>query len=516
MDLRFGDQAHPSGGLRFGAQEYAPVDAIAGVMHAIETGTDTFAADSYPRIYGDVVAVESGSDQFAGTGSSSLLFTMQAHESPTPDDFSATGTLTRSVLRFGSQDHPSGGLRFGSPAWAALGPVGSLAVSEFGDDTAAADGWIETSPYTFAMFDVLAEFVNYGSESLGAAITGTLDTGYKIMLPVSSLSGVTFTWETNEFGSPSLRLAQVFGADVLANIPWYVWDGAAWTEALFSFSDGIQGALLAVETAHDVASFHGGETRFGSVEIVDLGEDALAAVGVVPVRGALAVSEEGIDAFAASGSPGYEGDAELVESGGDEAEILGEVLIAGDMDLSDTGEDAFAATGGAEISATLDATETGDDTLAAVGSVTLRAALAATEDDTPDTVEADGVVRVRGAVLLVEDASDVFEAGGSLERVGQVTLIESGIDVVAADGEVEVSGDLDATDVTDTFAATGTRESTGDLIAAELDAIEGGADRFVSRGRNGNLVQVPTFDRITTASGTRLVVVRSRRTAEAA
>lgn len=520
MAERFGSQDHPSGGLRFGSQEYAALAGTSvGDLAAVESGADVFAADSYPRINGTLAASEEAApDAFASTGHSSLTDTMQAIESPEPDTFVAAGKVIEASLRFGSQDHPAGGLRFGAQAWGALGPSGPLEASESGSDAVAAVGWLEGSDYSFAAFDVLASFVNYGSESLGAAIDGTLDTGYKVMLPVAGPGGIAFEWETNAFGNPSLRLANLTGATVLAEVPWYVWDGTAWTAATFDVSDAMQGAVFMVETGADKFIGNGANTAYGDAALAETETDFFAVVGSVRVAGAAAATEEGADTFEASGAPGYAGDAVLFEEDADTLAVAGAVVVAGDLAAAEAAAaDTFASTGQRAVGGDLTASEAGADTFAAAGRLSSTGTLAAVEADTPDVAAAAGAVLVRGAAALIEAGADAAAIAGQLERRGAAALVEAGADTLAAAGAVAVSGALNVIDAADRFASTGTRESAGEVIAAELAAAEGGADRFVARGFNGDPDPLITFDGpVRTESTTRKVRVQSRRNAEAA
>lgn len=519
MAVRFGSQQHPSGGLRFGSQEYAAVSAVAGVLNATESWLDVFAADSYPRINGALAAGEAGSDTLAAGGTSSLLFTMQAREASTPDGFAASGVVTVNLggYRFGAQTHPLGGLRFGAQSWAALGPNGPLVATESGSDGFASAGFLVDASYTFAAFDILDSFVAYSSESIGAGISGTLDTGNKVMLPVSAPGGISFTWETNDFGNPSLRLAHLVGAQIINDVPWYVWDGSTWTAATFDASDAMQGAVFMVEAGADIFSANAQQTRYGAAALVEAGEDVVAATGAVAVRGSVGVAEVGADTFAANGAPGYSAVLTAYESGDDVLAAGGTVAVAGVVALTESSSDAFAAAGRLSSTGALTATESGSDAFGAGGFLINGAVLAAIESATPDVAAVSGTVRISGLLGAVEAGADAFASTGRLERSGLVSLVESGVDALDVAGAVLVFGALDATDEPDTFASTGQRESTGDVIAAELAAAEGGADRFVSRGRIGNLVPIPTFDGpIKTSSGTRVVTVRARRTAEAA
>lgn len=520
MAVRFGSQQHPSGGQRFGSQEYAAINAAAGDLHASETGADIFAADSYPRVTGSLGATDSGSDTLASSGTSSLLFTMQAHESSVLDGFAASGIVTINMggYRFGSQAHPGGGLRFGSQSWAALGPSGSLVATESGSDGFATVGFLLGASYTFAAFDVLPSFVDYSSESIGAGVVGTLEAGNKVMLPVSAPGGISFSWETNEFGNPSLRLANLVGATIISNVPWYVWDGSAWTVATFDVSDAMQGAVFMTEPGIDIFSANAAQTRYGSAVFNEAGDDFLTAVVGVAVRGALAVSETGTDSLVASGALGYVGAMAAFEGAGDTLAVSGAVTVAGIGALIESATlDSFTAGGGLVSTGSLAAAEGASDSLSASGFLVNGGALAATESAMPDVASATGVVRVSGALTCIEGGVDTFSSTGRLDRDGQLSMVEIGGDALDIDGEVLVFGALSATDMPDTFASTGTRESTGDIVAAELAAIEGGADRFVSRGRLGDVIPLQTFDGpVNTTSGTRVVVVRSRRTAEAA
>lgn len=516
MAQRFGSQAHPSGGLRFGSQTYAAVNAAAGDLAAVESGTDIFAAAAQPSIHVTANIVETGTDIFAAAGVSSLSHTMQAHEPATPDTFIASGHVIDAALRFGNQDHPLGGLRFGSQSWAALGPSGPMSAVESGTDTVAAVGWRAGTVYQFQIFDVLASFVDYGSESLGAAITGTLEDGYKVMLPVSA-DGIAFTWETNAFGNPSLRLANLAGATTLDDIPWYVWDGSAWTAATFDVSDAMQGAVFMVEAVADVFTGNGSNTRYGSIELIEVGSDFTVIAGGVRIAGALAASEVGADTVAVTGAPHYIGTVFAVESGEDAAEVAGSVLVGGAVSASETSHDSFTATGASSHAGDLAATEAGADTFAASGRLVSTGVMAATESATADTLGAEGAVVLRGTFATTESGTDVFAADGASDRVGLMAQTEAGTDTAAIDGTVLVSGDMVVIDAADRFAATGQREFQGDFVAAELDAMEGGADRFIARGRYGDIVPISTFDGpLETLSSTRVITVRSRRTAEAA
>src|SRR5690606_36501498 len=140
----------------FGVQEYAALSGTSvGDLAAVETGADVFAAVAQPSVIGSVGAVESRADTFAGAGISSLSQTMQARETGA-DTLIATGRVVEaSSVRFGAQDHPLGGLRFGIQSWAALGPNGPMIAVEAGADTVAADGWVVPAGYQFAAYDVL-------------------------------------------------------------------------------------------------------------------------------------------------------------------------------------------------------------------------------------------------------------------------------------------------------------------------------------------------------------------------
>lgn len=518
MAERFGSQVHPNGGLRFGSQEYVALEGVvAGVVQATETGSDIFAADSYARIVGTVAASESGSDTFASVGLSDLTHTMQAVESPTPDAFLAFGTIVNGSLRFGASEHPSGGVRFGSQSWAPLGPSGAFAASESGSDVFAAAGFLLAVPYTFSAFDVVASFVDYSSESLGAAIDGTLETGYKLLLPVSR-PGITFTWEVNASGNPSLRLAQLVGVSAIADVPWYIWDGSSWTAATFSLTDALQGAVFMVETGLDVISIVESVTRFGSIALTEGDPDVMQVVGGVSVAGSLAATDAGADTFAATGAPLYIGVLAATEAATpDVLAALGVVPVAGALAATEAGADTLSANGRLVSTGAMAATESGADSLASIGRVSVSAVFAATESATLDTASVSGSLLVSGAMNAIEQSADTAEVIGELARLAVVAAVESGADVFESDGTVAVSGTLDVTDQLDTFTCFGVRESNGEVVAAELAAIEGGSDRFVARGRIGIIVPIPTFDGpVVTGSSTRVVAVRSRRTSEAA
>jgi len=511
MAERFGTQVHPSGGLRFGSQTYAAVNASAGSMAAVETGLDVFAALAQPSVHGALGATESGADTFAATGISSLSQTMQAHEAGA-DSFIASGlVIAGQSYRFGSQSHPLGGVRFGSASWASLGPYGPMAATESGADTAAAVGWLAGTTYSFAIYDVAASFVDYTTESLGAAITGTLDDGYKVMLPISA-SGITFAWELNSFGNPSLRLSNLTGATNLSVVPWYVWDGTAWTAATFNVSDALQGAAFMVESGVDVFAGNGSNTRYATVALLETGEDFVQISGSVAVAGALSSAEAGADIFAADGAPGYAGDMTAFESGADAFAADGGVVAAGTLAATEAGSDVFASTGSSAATGALAATESGADTFAASASLSSTGSMAATEAATADAFAGSGAVTVTGSLSLTEIGADTFAAVAESERTGALAAAESGADIFSIDGTVAVSGALAAVEENDRFDAVGFREFSGALAAVEV-----GADRFVARGINGDLVPLQVFDGpVETLSTTRVVGITSRRTAEAA
>jgi hypothetical protein len=518
MAERFGSQQHPSGGLRFGSQTYTPIDAVAGVLDTLEAGNDAFAADSYPRVNGSLAAEESGSDVLGASGSSSLLFTMHAIESPTSDALIAAGSVTTSALRFGSQTHPGGGLRFGSQVWATLGPSGQLSASESGLDTAVVGGWVEQSAYKFSLFTILADFVDYGVESLGSAITGTLDDGYKVMLPITG-PGVSLAWEVDSFGHPSLRLEHVAGPGIIDNIPWYVWDGFTWTGAQFGISDALQGAAFLVESGADTFLAAGANTIVATVALVEDSGDALDIAGLVSLIGAVSALEVATpDVLQASGFPWYIGIVNLLENDGDDdsASFSGTVAVSGTASAAETFADSFAAAGGPVLSATLATAESGSDAFSVAGRLESAGVMAAAESGV-DALAADADLLVSGAANLADAGADTAAVSGSLTRLGSAPLRELDGDVIEASATVHVSGSVAMADALDSFAAFLTRESTGEVGAAELDAQEGGADRFVSRGRIGNVVAIPTLDGpVITSSSTRVVTVRARRTAEAA
>jgi hypothetical protein len=522
MAERFGTQVHPSGGLRFGSQTYAALGGVVvGDFAGAEAGGDVFAADSYPRVSGELAVSESGSDVFVASGVSSLLFTMQAYESPTPDQFNAQGVRVAGSLRFGAQEHPAGGLRFGSQAWAALGPNGSMLAIESGSDALAAAGFqIDAAPYAFRIFDVLASFVDYGPESLAAAIVGTLDDGYKVMLPVSAGDGISFEWEVSELGHPSLRLAGVTGAHIISEVPWYVWDGSSWTAATFDVSDAMQGAAFLAESGADTFIGNGSQTRYGAATLVeDSAADFVDVRGGVSVRGSPSLTELGGDAFAASGAPSYVGRAALHESSADDV-LVGEgtIEVSGSIAAADSATgDAFTGAGSLAETGDLAAIETGEDVFASVARLSSTGALSATESAAEDVAAGSGAVLVSGPSVWAESGQDVFAAAGFVERLGVVALVEAGDDASGITGRVALSGALSAIDQPDVFTSSGTREATGNAVVVEIDALEGGSDRFVARGFIGNPPPIITFDGpINASSSTRTIRIYSRRTAEAA
>jgi hypothetical protein len=513
MAERFGSQTHPSGGQRFGSQTYAAASSRSGDLHATESGSDSFVATSLADVHGSLSVSESGSDVFASGGISSLLFTLQGHEAPTPDGFFATGKVTFQSVRFGSSVHPSGGLRFGTQAWAALGPNGPLAATETGSDTCAAVGFFLGVPYSFQGFDISAVFVDYSTESLGQGITGTLDDGYKVMLPVSNLGGVTFVWETNVFGNPSLRLADMDGATSISSVPWYVWNGSTWTAALFDVSDSLQGAAFLVEVGDDVASFNGAQTRYGSIVATETGEDFTNFSGSVIVAGSLTSTESaGADAFDASGISPHTGNAIIAETIVDTIAITGGVVVTGSVAAAESGADVLAASGGLSSAGSMAATEAGADHFAGSAGLVVTGALAATETAAADTAAGAGVLKITGALAVSESAADQLAVAGVLARIGTVTLLEGSTDVVAVVGAVTVTGIFAPIESADRFSSVGHR-----LIAGDLIIIEGSLDRFTGRGINGDLPPVADFDGpITLLSMTTRYVVRSKKKAAAA
>jgi hypothetical protein len=512
MAVRFGSQAHPSGGLRFGSQTYIPLtDTTVGDLRAAEAGADTFAADSYPRLYGSLAASEAGADALAAAGTFSKAYTMQAVESPTPDTFIAVGGIISASLRFGSQTHPLGGVRFGSQSWAALGPHGSLAATEAGADTAAAVGWLAGTVYSFQAFDVLASFVNYSSESLGAAITGTLDTGNKVMLPVAG-PGVAFTWEVNEFGNPSLRLANLTGATRLSNVPWYVWDGSTWTAAVFDVSDAMQGAAFLVETGADTFIGNGSQTRFGNADLRESDGDFVVIVGGMVRAGALLLTEVGGDSFAAAGATAYSGDAFLQESARDEFRADAAVGVSGAVAALEAGGDAWVAVGALSAIGSLAALEAGSDAFSAASRLLIGGNLAAVESANADALSASGGMRIAGALVAAELGADVVVASGGTERVGTAFLSEGMTDSAVVSGSVLITGVVSAKEDHDRFASVGFRSFTGELAAVEV-----AVDRALARGLARDLPAMPDVDgHIGVDSRTSRFIVRSRQQAAAA
>lgn len=519
MDIRFGAQAHPLGGLRLGDQEYAPLTGnAAGYMAAAESGLDTFEAEAEPTIQAAMAAVETDYDALAADGISSLSQTMQAVEDATPDELTVFGTITQGSLRFGGQTHPMGGLRFGSQSWAALGPNGPLEATEAGADTAAAAGWLVPAGYQYAAYTVQAAFVSYGTDSLGSSITGTLDDGNVVLLPVAA-TGIAFAWEVNEFGAPSLRLASLTGAEILDDVPWFVWDGATWTTAALSVSNAMQGAAFLVETGLDIFSAAGAGVASGAAVLVEVGDDSAEIIGAVAVRGTMAAAESGDDVLAATGFPGYAGIMAANEDidAPDVLESSGDVAVSGDLGATEAGTDVFAAVGVRTSSGDLAATESGSDTMAAAGRLSSTGTMAATEASTADTAEATGTVRVSGVLSATEAGADAFEAAGSAARTGTLAANEAGADTAAVDGEAAISGAVAAAEAgADLLTATGEAPREGIVTIVEL--VEGGGDRFVARGFNGTPPPVPDFDGpVTVGSGSARYTITSRKqTPEAA
>lgn len=441
---------------------------------------------------------------------------MQAHEDPTPDFVVATGFVVGGSVRFGSQVHPAGGLRFGAQAWAGLGPNGPMAAVESGADTAAAIGWLTGVGYSFEIFTVRASFVDYSSESIGLAISGTLDDGYKVLLPIAG-PGASLTWEVNDQGNPSLRLSNLTGATNLSGVPWYVWDGSTWTAATFDVSDATQGAVFMVETGADTLSVNGSQTRYGVLALVEAGADFVVIDGGVAISGAFATVEIGADTFAATGSPSYVGAAVLLEAGDDALAGAGTVAVTGSIATTESAGDAFIAAGVTSIGGALATAESGADTFVAIGGLSIGGALSANESSTADTMAAIGIIRVSGAWASIEHGADGFSSTGRIERIGVAALVEAGFDSFALNGAILVLGALNADEEADRFDAAGFRSFSGNVIAAEIDALEGGSDSFLARGLARDLPPIPDFDgQMSEGSGTKQFTIRSRQQAAAA
>jgi len=411
------------------------------------------------------------------------------------------------AVRFGSQNSPLGGVRFGSQDYAPLWPAGIMAATETGQDTAAAIGWRPNPAYTYAQFSINPATVQTGADSLGSALGGTPEPGDQVLLPISGIGA--FEWETDDAGNATLRLARLTGASDLTNVPWYYWNGAVWIPGLFNTSTAVTGSLTASEVGRDTFAADGGGV-YGAMAAAETSADSIAASGGVLVSGVAAALEFGSDSMAAPGRVRVFGAVVALEVGRDAFEAVGAADISGAMDATEQ-PDSFAAAGVVAVAGDLAAHEAGQDAFAASAAAPIAGDLAATETGA-DTVAGLGKLLIAGTMATADSGGDAFSATGSFEHSGHFSAVEVGSDEADMAGQLAIAGAMVATDAADTFRAIG-----GASIDAAMAATEIGADRFVATGIGGDLPPVDDFvGRIVIRSATSRRVVKSRRQAAAA
>lgn len=158
---------------------------------------------------------------------------------------------------FGNGQSALGDYAFGDGSFVAQWPVANLAVADATTGTFSSSSFLASPLYQYQLFDILAEFVNYSTESIGYGIVGTLDTGYKVLLPISG-QGAVIEWELNSSGNPSLRVSKLSNIAYVNNAPWYVYNGSAWTASTFSLSiAGVAASLAVADTTTGTFSASG-------------------------------------------------------------------------------------------------------------------------------------------------------------------------------------------------------------------------------------------------------------------
>ena len=181
-------------------------------------------------------------------------------------------------LAFGNGQSALGDFAFGNGEFVAQWPVGNLTVSDSTAGTFSGSSFLASPLYQYQLFDILAGFVNYTSESIGYGIVGTLDTGYKVLLPISG-QGAVIEWELNSSGNPSLRVSKLSNIAYVNNAPWYVFNGTSWTTSTFSLSvAGISSSLV----------------------VSDATTGTFSAVGKVKISTSLLVSDATVGTFSSN------------------------------------------------------------------------------------------------------------------------------------------------------------------------------------------------------------------------
>jgi hypothetical protein len=312
-------------------------------------------------VYGWAAASQPFSD-FYGIQWNLATGAMAATESAGLDWLHSTGHVTVEV-RFGSQGHPSGGLRFGAQLYSALAApssTGSLAATESGSDTFAGAGAV-----------VVTGSATLGDSADTLAAAGTV--------PVSGALSVT------EAGSDTLA-----GSGAVA----------------------VAGSLASAESGSDALSVIGAVAVTGSMSTSETGLDSLAASGIVFSGGLLAAIELGSDALSSGGSVAVTGSLAWTESGPDVLASTGVVPIAGTIAATETSADQLAGLGGVAIVGALAVQEAGNDSLEASGSPSYAGDMAAVEQGADSFAAIYGLPELFGSFNVIE-AADRFRARGS-------------------------------------------------------------------------------------------------------
>lgn len=182
MALRFGGQAYPAGGLRFGAQDYQPLDAAVGSGVTASASAPAGAATGAARtgiitIWNPVyrtISAPAGSATSAVAIGTGVTATASAPAGIAYLPTVATGpgvTVTVSApdgvsgLRFGGQVHPFGGLRFGraqfQPLIPYIGGIGAGAIATVSTPAGGAIGYnrvVFQPPFDLGVGSLLASF----------------------------------------------------------------------------------------------------------------------------------------------------------------------------------------------------------------------------------------------------------------------------------------------------------------------------------------------------------------------
>lgn len=327
----------------------------------------------------------------------------------TADLGAVSGTLAaRNLETTNSESIAAGDWRIASDSWctlayiirkpAAVGPTGTLSVTESGPDTIAAAGAVQVQ----------------GAFSAGESGNDT-----------AALAGVVV-------------VAGAFAASEAGP------DTAAMSGAI-----PVSGALAVSEVGNDTAAISGGQVATGSLNATELGSDSAASAGTVLVQGGLTVSEGGSDTASVAGKVVVQGGFAALESGSDTAASSGVVLVQGALSVAESGPDVLVATGSLSggITGSLNATESGSDKIVSTGAIVVTGVFSATEAGA-DSAAVAGAVRVQGSLVATEAGPDTFLAMGSAppEVNGILAAIEQGSDSAALSGAILVAGLLAASE----------------------------------------------------------------------